>query len=87
MATREQYDKKVQDLIAQLSEKVKAEKKRELYTNKEEIKQQLTQEIIGRYYFQKGKVEASLSTDPEVAEAIKVCKDETRYKSILSAKK
>lgn len=81
---REQYDQTVKDMVTKLTEKVKAEKKKELYAYKTEIKDLLTQEIIGRYYFQKGKVEANLDKDPELLAAISTLKNTDKYKQLLS---
>lgn len=81
---REQYDQTVKDMVTKLTEKVKAEKVKELYTYKTEIKDLLTQEIIGRYYFQKGKVEANLDKDPELLAAISTLKNTDKYKQLLS---
>lgn len=81
---REQYDQSVKDMVAKLTEQVKTEKKKELYSYKTEIKNLLTQEIIGRYYYQKGKVEASLSKDPEVLAAISTLSNPVKYKQLLT---
>lgn len=81
---REQYDQSVKDMVAKLTEQVKAEKKKELYSYKTEIKNLLTQEIIGRYYYQKGKVEASLNKDPEVLAAISTLSNPVKYKQLLT---
>lgn len=81
---REQYDQSVKDMVAKLTEQVKTEKKKELYSYKTEIKNLLTQEIIGRYYYQKGKVEASLNKDPEVLAAISTLSNPVKYKQLLT---
>ena len=44
----------------------------------------LEDEIIGRYYYQKGKIEHSLIEDPFIIEAVEILNDQTRYKSILN---
>ena len=46
----------------------------------------LTQEIVSRYYYQKGRAEASLKTDPEVKKAIEVINNPELYKSTLAQK-
>ncbi len=43
----------------------------------------LKMEIIARYFYQKGKIEASLINDPEIKEAIKIISDGSLYSSIL----
>ena len=54
---------------------------------KDEIKDQLEQEILGRYYLQKGMREAGFNKDIEVQEALKLFKDMTRYSMILKGAK
>ena len=51
-----------------------------------EISQLLRSEIVMRYYFAEGEIEASFDQDPDVTEAISVLKDEDRYKKILQGK-
>jgi carboxyl-terminal processing protease len=72
--------------IAGVENKIKSEKKGELERNKDRILHEIEQEIVGRYYFQRGKVRKNLVNDPEVKEAIKLLNDGARYKSILSGK-
>jgi len=73
--------------IQVLENKVKAEKKGELAKNKARILHEIEQEIVGRYYFQRGKVRKSLKNDPEVEEAVKLLNDPGRYKAILAGNK
>lgn len=72
--------------IASLENKIKEEKKGELLKNKDRILHEIEQEIVGRYYFQRGKVRKNLVNDPEVKEAIKLLNDTQRYNAILSGK-
>ena len=72
--------------IQALDAKVKMEKKGELTKNKARILHEIEQEIVGRYYFQRGKVRKNLKNDPEVDEAVKLLNDPARYKSILTGK-
>lgn len=73
--------------IQVLENKIKAEKKGELAKNKARILHEIEQEIVGRYYFQRGKVRKSLKNDPEVEEAVKLLNDPGRYKAILAGNK
>ncbi len=72
--------------IAGLENKIKAEKKGELSKNRDRILHEIEQDIVGRYYFQRGKVRKNLVNDPEVKEAIKLLNDSERYNGILSGK-
>jgi carboxyl-terminal processing protease len=72
--------------ISALENKVKNEKKGDLLKNRARILHEIEQEIVGRYYYQRGKVRKSLKNDPEVEEAVKLLNDTARYKAILSGK-
>ncbi len=43
----------------------------------------IEEEIINRYYYQKGKIRSSLNSDVEIKEAISILRDQKRYKEIL----
>lgn len=72
--------------LAALETKIKNEKAAEMERNKEKILHEVEQEIVGRYYYQRGKVRKGLVNDPEVKEAIKLLNDPARYQKILSGK-
>jgi len=59
-------------------------KKEDLKKFKEGIILLLTEEIVSRYYFQTGKIEAGLEADAEVKKALDVLKDKNLYESILN---
>jgi carboxyl-terminal processing protease len=70
--------------IDALQAKLSHNKKTDLITFKPEIKQFLEEEIASRYYFQNGRLEASLKDDSELKEAVAVLNDADRYKKILT---
>ncbi len=70
--------------IQAMETKIKSDKKDDLVKNKLRILHEIEQEIVGRYYFQRGKVRKSLKNDPEVEEAVKLLNDPGRYKAILA---
>lgn len=70
--------------IDALRVKVMHNKKDDLVNYKSEIKQFLEEEIVSRYFFQNGRLEASLKEDIDLKEAIALLNDETRYKAILT---
>ncbi len=72
--------------IQALEQKIKTEKKGELAKQREGILHEIEQEIVGRYYFQRGKVRKNLVNDPEVKQAVQLLNDSARYNSILSGK-
>jgi carboxyl-terminal processing protease len=73
--------------IQALENKIKVEKKGELAKNKARILHEIEQEIVGRYYYQRGKVRKSLKNDPEIVEAVKLLDDPARYRGILAGTK
>ena len=58
-------------------------KEEDLVTYKDEISELLKLEIVSRYYYQEGKIRASLHDDPEINRAIKVLEDPAIYQSVL----
>jgi len=76
------YDAIKTDLEA-MTRKIDADKKKDLYKHKKQITHLLEQEIIKRYYFKKGSIEADLDGDPYIEAALKVLKDPALYKSTL----
>jgi len=70
-----------------LQNKLTHDKSNDLTQHKKEIKEILEAEIVGRYYFQAGKLEANMGKDEEVLEAIKILNDPIRYNQILTISK
>jgi carboxyl-terminal processing protease len=64
--------------------KLNPSKERDLQKFKEEIIEILEDEIVGRYYYQTGRIEKSLKDDPFILEAVKILNDQARYKQILN---
>jgi carboxyl-terminal processing protease len=79
----ESYFDDMEKDIAAMEARIASEKAQDLTTFKKEISNLLRTEIIMRYHYKKGEYEASFSTDPDVLEAVKVLKDQARYKKIL----
>ena len=69
-----------------LERKIQAAKKEELARYKDRILHEIEQEIVGRYYFQRGKVRKNLVNDPEVKEAVRLLNDRPRYNAILAGR-
>lgn len=83
-AGEENYLKDAQAEFDALMEKFQPSKSRDLEKFKEEVKEILEDEIVGRYYYQQGRIKHSLVDDPFILEAIKILNDTERYKSILN---
>ncbi|MFN7266069.1 MAG: S41 family peptidase [Bacteroidota bacterium] len=69
-----------------LERKIQTAKKEELTRYKDRILHEIEQEIVGRYYFQRGKVRKNLVNDPEVKEAVRLLNDRSRYNAILAGR-
>ena len=67
-----------------LKQKMERNKSADLIKFKDEISEILENEIVSRYYFQSGRVEASLAKDPDLAKALEILKDKAMYDSILN---
>ena len=88
-AKDEGYLDKIQPQIELLEKNLAAEKDKDLLNNRKDIEELLRSEIVGRYYYQKGRIIASLNDDPDLKRAFEILlntngKDE--YHSILSGK-
>ncbi|MBA3971778.1 MAG: S41 family peptidase [Bacteroidetes bacterium] len=70
--------------IDALKSKIMHNKNADLINYKPEIKQFIEEEIASRYYFQNGRLEASLKDDPELNEASALLNDTERYTKILT---
>jgi carboxyl-terminal processing protease len=85
-AMEESYFESVSPGFTRLQEQLLHNKAQDLHTFRKEISRFLKEEIATRYYFQKGRVLASLSSDPEVEEAIRLFSENDRYQTILAGK-
>jgi len=85
-AERESYLEVIQEQLDELENSIKSEKQRDIDKFKCEIEEMLRIEIIARYYYQKGKLIASLQKDKEVDEAIRILTNPDIYDSILEGK-
>lgn len=84
IAEKEHYYNDLQLEFDALVTKKKATKSNDLQKFKPEILEFITEEIVSRYYYQKGRIESSFANDAEIKEAVAILKDNNRYKTILS---
>lgn len=80
----EGYDKTASDELKALEAKLAPNLDRDLDTFKADIKKLLTNEIVKRFYYQKGTVIESLKHDSEVNKTIDLLNDQTAYKEIFT---
>ena len=89
VAKEEGYLDKIQPQIEVLEKNLVTEKANDLLNNRKDIEELLRSEIVGRYYYQKGRIISSLQDDPDLDRAFEILlntngKDE--YHSILKGK-
>lgn len=82
-AEKEKYLKEVESELEALNAKVKKNKQNDLYRFKEEIKELLENEIVSRYYFQRGRIENAFTYDADIKKATEILNDNKQYSKIL----
>lgn len=83
-AEQEKYFDAIKASYDKMKAQLKQDKQADLDKNKEEIISLLEEEIVKRYYFQRGRIEASFSHDLEIKEALNLFQNPTLYQSLLS---
>lgn len=82
-AQKEKYISDLQAEIDALQAKMESSKINDIERFKKEISEVIEGEIVTRYYFQNGRIEASLKHDDEVNKALEILQDHEAYKAIL----
>lgn len=82
IAKMEGYLAEIEPCLNDTKTRIETEKEKDLFDNREEIEDMLRDEIIGRYYYQKGRIISTLQKDPELERAFQVILNE-EYKDIL----
>ncbi|MCB0487470.1 MAG: S41 family peptidase [Cyclobacteriaceae bacterium] len=84
-AKRERYYDDLRPQIDQITELLKESRKKDLYTFKDQIKTLLEQDIVSRYYLERGSTEVEFQYDADVKKSIEVLNNSTLYKKTLKA--
>ena len=84
-AENETYFDEIQSQIEAIKAKVHHNKEQDLITYQDEIRKILSEEIVSRYYFQEGMIEASLNGDPAVKEALTFLSVPDKFQQTLTA--
>ncbi len=82
-AENEHYKDAITQDYKALLKRLNAEKIKTLAVNKEEIKQKLQDEIVKRYFYEKGKYINKVHQDELITQAITVLNDQIKYSDIL----
>ncbi|HTX89213.1 MAG TPA: S41 family peptidase [Bacteroidales bacterium] len=83
-AEKEKYFDAIKGEYDALKTRMDNDKKGDLVKHQDQIRQLLKIEIVSRYYYQKGKVSASLGDDDDVSRALAVLHNAEQYKSVLN---
>ena len=84
LSEKEDLSEGIQSSYKALSRELEQEKFAELNKNRQSIKEVLSDEIINRYYFEKGEYQNHIEFSPFIKEAISVLENEDQYRSILA---
>ncbi len=82
-AEKEHYFDKIKEDYEKIAHSIENVKNQEFELYKGQISALLENEIVSRYYFEKGRIEYGIANDPEVMKAIKVLKDKEQYQQVL----
>ena len=85
-AEKENYYADFKNEFEALQNKLKHDKTKDLEHNKTEIKELLENEIVSRYYYQKGRTEAYFNNDPDILKAVEILKNKNEYTALLKGK-
>lgn len=86
IAEKEKYFAGGESEFEALSAKLAPSNDNDLEKFKSEIVELLEEEIISRYYFQNGRIEASLGRDPYIEQAVSLLNDSERFSGVLRGK-
>jgi carboxyl-terminal processing protease len=81
---KENYFNAIKSEYDALKKQMENDKKSDLTKFKSQISDLIKQEIVSRYYYQRGKIIASLDSDKDLAEAVHTLADQSLYKSVLA---
>lgn len=82
-AKKEKYWNMAETEFDELDSVLKSKKNQDLMIFKDQIEEILENEIVSRYYYQKGRIESSLSHDESIKKAIEVLSTPSEYEAIL----
>lgn len=85
-ARKEKYYELSEESFQQLKETITHNKDNDMIHFRNEIEQLLQEEIVGRFYYQQGRIRAGLDGDVQVQKAIEILKDPGEYAGILQVR-
>ena len=70
VARQEKYDSAIDESLKAMEAALEREKEGDLQKHSDEIREMLKAELLTRYYFDQGRIEGALKSDPVVARAV-----------------
>ena len=83
-AKKERYYYELKPQLDHIRARVAESRKGDLMTFKDQIKMLLEEEIVTRYYLEKGAVEVGFKNDPDMKRAIEALNNQAQYKKVLN---
>ncbi|MGY6561061.1 MAG: S41 family peptidase [Luteibaculaceae bacterium] len=78
------YENGITEMVQKLEAELKDLKKDDLIKHQTDIRELLANEIVSRYYFQTGRIKASLASDNFIQRSIELLGNKEDYKEVLS---
>lgn len=79
----EQYKDDLSKQYGELVAQLEAQKGQDVVKHRKEIATLIKKELVGRYYFEEGILEASFDDDPDIIAALEILGDSERYNKVL----
>lgn len=83
-AKKEKYYQDLKVQLDQIANRIAESRKNELTLYKDEIKRLIEEEIVSRFHYEHGAIEAGFKYDLDVKKAIEVLNNQPQYKKILN---
>ncbi len=72
--------------IEAIKTKIDSLKRQDIYRYRKEVQEVLENEIVSRYYYQKGRIRHALTNDPDIKQSLEILNDSVMYHNILTGK-
>ncbi|MCF8254553.1 MAG: S41 family peptidase [Bacteroidia bacterium] len=83
-AEKENYFEAIKESYETMKKQLKHDKLADLDKNKVEIISLIEEEIVRRYYYQKGRIEASFAHDKDIIESLRLFGNPTQFNQVLA---
>ncbi len=87
LMVEEHYADALDGELKVIESKISAEKQTDLIEFRGEISDLLKRELVSRYYYRSGEVQASFSNDPEILKAKEILLSPEKYREMLTVQK